>query len=233
MSYCVNCGVKLAPSEKRCPLCGTEVINPREKENVPVRPAYSSEIENYSFKNVNWKYLGNVLSLVLAGIAVLFVICNLITSGKIDWSLYVLISTAYLETFMLFFYLKSFAVSAAVWLLSTELLIGGIAFLSGDVKWFILLVGPFVAEGGILTILAVCLFMNRRIMLIRKISALLLYIAVMLLVMEAHIDVFVSGSISLFWSVFASLPVGCLSLVFFCISFSSRIMEEMRQRLFF
>ena len=28
MSYCVNCGVELAPSEKNCPLCGTPVINP-------------------------------------------------------------------------------------------------------------------------------------------------------------------------------------------------------------
>ena len=30
MSYCVNCGVELAASERRCPLCGVEVINPRE-----------------------------------------------------------------------------------------------------------------------------------------------------------------------------------------------------------
>ena len=29
MSYCVNCGVELSPSERRCPLCGTEVMNPR------------------------------------------------------------------------------------------------------------------------------------------------------------------------------------------------------------
>lgn len=26
--YCVNCGVKLAPSEKKCPLCGTAVFHP-------------------------------------------------------------------------------------------------------------------------------------------------------------------------------------------------------------
>lgn len=28
MSYCVNCGVELDPSLKKCPLCGTPVINP-------------------------------------------------------------------------------------------------------------------------------------------------------------------------------------------------------------
>ena len=30
MSYCVNCGVELADSERRCPLCHTEVHNPRQ-----------------------------------------------------------------------------------------------------------------------------------------------------------------------------------------------------------
>ena len=28
MSYCVHCGVKLAPSEARCPLCKTPVVDP-------------------------------------------------------------------------------------------------------------------------------------------------------------------------------------------------------------
>ncbi len=32
MSYCVNCGVELDKSAKKCALCGTAVINPNEKE---------------------------------------------------------------------------------------------------------------------------------------------------------------------------------------------------------
>ena len=38
--YCVNCGVKLADTEKQCPLCGVEVYHPdilREAE-VPLYP---------------------------------------------------------------------------------------------------------------------------------------------------------------------------------------------------
>ena len=30
MSYCVKCGVELDEGAERCPLCGTEVINPNE-----------------------------------------------------------------------------------------------------------------------------------------------------------------------------------------------------------
>ena len=44
MSYCVNCGVKLKNSEKVCPLCNTEVINPKKEE---YKPVYSGTIEEY------------------------------------------------------------------------------------------------------------------------------------------------------------------------------------------
>ena len=29
MSYCVHCGVELADCEPKCPLCGTEVLDPK------------------------------------------------------------------------------------------------------------------------------------------------------------------------------------------------------------
>lgn len=39
MSYCVNCGVKLDPSLKYCPLCNTPVINPHDLSKMqPVSP---------------------------------------------------------------------------------------------------------------------------------------------------------------------------------------------------
>jgi hypothetical protein len=38
MSYCVNCGVELGDSEKKCPLCLTKVINPGRKTNPDAAP---------------------------------------------------------------------------------------------------------------------------------------------------------------------------------------------------
>lgn len=40
--YCINCGVKLADSEKRCPLCGTEVYHPgfSRPEGEPLYPPH-------------------------------------------------------------------------------------------------------------------------------------------------------------------------------------------------
>lgn len=41
MSYCVNCGVELGKGLKKCPLCGTKVINPaalKKEEGEPFSP---------------------------------------------------------------------------------------------------------------------------------------------------------------------------------------------------
>ena len=39
MAYCVHCGVKLAPSETKCPLCGVPALDPLEKrEEIAARP---------------------------------------------------------------------------------------------------------------------------------------------------------------------------------------------------
>jgi len=45
MSYCVNCGVKLKSSEKKCPLCKTVVINPNKHDNI-YEASYPKRIEN-------------------------------------------------------------------------------------------------------------------------------------------------------------------------------------------
>ena len=37
--YCIKCGVKLADSEKKCPLCNTVVYHPDLQQN-EVKPLY-------------------------------------------------------------------------------------------------------------------------------------------------------------------------------------------------
>ena len=45
MSYCVNCGVELAETEKKCPLCDTEVINPHSPWKEPEDPPFPTNYE--------------------------------------------------------------------------------------------------------------------------------------------------------------------------------------------
>ena len=62
MSYCVNCGVKLAKSLKKCPLCNTVVYNPNIKDESD-KPIYSSEIEK--IKSINFKFIAKISFIVL------------------------------------------------------------------------------------------------------------------------------------------------------------------------
>ena len=57
MSYCVNCGVELEKSEKRCPLCGVEVINPAQppEDKEPRQRPYPNRIEELSM-NINKQF---------------------------------------------------------------------------------------------------------------------------------------------------------------------------------
>jgi hypothetical protein len=89
MSYCVNCGVELQKSELRCPLCGTEVINPNEqKEEKPLRP-YPAHVEHLD-KNIDRRYIASFISLLLLIPLFTTMLANILVSKQLSWSYLVL-----------------------------------------------------------------------------------------------------------------------------------------------
>lgn len=85
--YCIQCGVKLADTENRCPLCGTEVYHPQltRPKAVPLYPA-----DRETPKTVHpWGLLLIVSMLFLVAIGVCLV-CDLQIMGGITWSGYVI-----------------------------------------------------------------------------------------------------------------------------------------------
>lgn len=63
MSYCVNCGVELEKGCVECPLCDTQVINPREESIKEQKPVYPETVDIP--KSLSKKYLVFVLTLIL------------------------------------------------------------------------------------------------------------------------------------------------------------------------
>lgn len=65
MSYCVNCGVELDDSAKKCVLCGTEIINPakgivrNEAETAPFSQ------QTYIPKTVKARFVAGLISLIM------------------------------------------------------------------------------------------------------------------------------------------------------------------------
>lgn len=91
MSYCVNCGVELDESAKKCALCSTPVINP----NIIVHPSepkpFSDEL--HIPKGIKKRFIAIVLSvaLIIPDIVMFFLNVFFLKDGY--WSLYVIFTS--------------------------------------------------------------------------------------------------------------------------------------------
>ena len=84
--YCVKCGVELADSEKKCPLCGTPVFHPdipRNLSDPPFPPDRRIRPED-----VNRSGILFVLTVVALLPAILSLLCDWRINGTIVWSGY-------------------------------------------------------------------------------------------------------------------------------------------------
>lgn len=84
--YCIRCGVKLADSEKCCPLCGTVPFHPdiHREEGAPLYPP-----ERYPKQQVSRKGFLGVVSILLLIPVLVTLICDLSLHGGVTWSGYV------------------------------------------------------------------------------------------------------------------------------------------------
>lgn len=84
--YCVKCGVRLADTEKVCPLCGTRVYHPdlQQAETTPLYPNYKPEKK----KAKRWSIMLVLTILYLLPISVCLT-ADLSVNGILGWSGYV------------------------------------------------------------------------------------------------------------------------------------------------
>lgn len=91
MSYCVNCGVELGKSERRCPLCDVLVINPTDQnqEGEKLYPDFIPEQKRSSYFTVQRV---KMYSYLLAFPFFLTLFLNLLINKSITWSIYTMAS---------------------------------------------------------------------------------------------------------------------------------------------
>ena len=85
--YCVKCGVKLAPTEKNCPLCGTRVCHP-DFPPEDANPLYPENLQRQ--KPINRWYIMLILSILYLLPISICLVCDLSINGRIEWSGYVI-----------------------------------------------------------------------------------------------------------------------------------------------
>jgi len=229
MSYCVNCGVKLAKSENKCPLCNTKVVNPNKLKD-EYEPAYSNKIEE--FKTINYKFIAKLTILVLLILTLVTVSCDLIITQTVSWSIYVVCAILYLSSHLIFAFNKNIYISFTTILVTTELLMFVIAYLNDGMHWYIYLVSQFIFILWCYIMLCIRIIKKRRKGLLRRLITCLLFSSIALIGIESGIDLYTNNQIHYTWSLYASLPIVIISILLFIVSFNRKIIEEIKQRIF-
>ncbi len=135
--YCVNCGVKLADTEKSCPLCGVRVFHPdlsRPEGEGLYPPARYPDLQ------VSTKGVLGILTALCLLLILIPLQCDLLLTGTVTWSGYVMGAVGFLYvSFVLPYWFRrpnpvifvpcGFA-AAGVYLLHISYAVGGSWFLS-------------------------------------------------------------------------------------------------------
>ena len=147
--YCANCGVKLADTEKRCPLCGTEAYHP-DIERPEVDPLYPKD---FVPKRELSKTTLHIILLALF-ITPIFVTlyCDFYIHKSVTWSAYVIfaVSLIYIICVLPFWFKRPTpAVFVPIDFFSLILFLHYINFVTqGD--WFLTLAFPIVTYLGLI-----------------------------------------------------------------------------------
>lgn len=220
---CRKCNVEVADYLERCPLC-KEALDSRVINNT-----YNTEIEDFS-RNVNIEYYSNFIIKLLVLANIICLICNITINKTVSWSLYVIFSSIYAYSFMLYFILKNKKISFVINMISLELLLFIISYLTKTTRWFIYLVGPFILLFIILILLMIYLSKHKNIL--RNTSCLLIYVALILNTINACINMYKSNDVIFTWSIISNIPIIIISILLMALSFSKKISDEIEKRFF-
>ncbi len=232
MSYCVQCGVRLEPSEKHCPLCGVEVINPVQPFDDQAPRPYPSQLDPIT-ERINRRFIGAMITIALVFPAVLCATINYSLDQTLTWSWYVMGALG-LVWFVLvpYYWLRKRTLNRLFWPVVVVLLLFLllVAWRSGDLSWYLPLAVPLVMAPALL--LYTTLFLvNRRLIRGFVIPALALFSAgLLVLAIELILDA-AHGPIQLNWSLYALIPCTAVAVVFLAVARKRSIFEQIKRRL--
>lgn len=155
--YCANCGVKLADTEKRCPLCGTEAYHP-DIERPEVDPLYPKD---FVPKRELSKTTLHIILLAIFMIPIFVTLyCDFYINRSITWSAYVIfaVSLVYIICILPFWFKRPTpAVFVPIDFLVLILFLHYINFATGG-DWFLSFAFPVVTYLGLI-VTAACVLL--------------------------------------------------------------------------
>lgn len=229
--YCINCGVKLADTEKKCPLCNTTVYHPDISQPI-AQPLYPKDKLPKTASGT--KALCGAFIIVFLIPLIICFISDLQLNGKLDWFGYVAgaMALAYTALVLPLWFRKpnpvifvpcNFA-AATLYLLYIDLASGG--------KWFLSFAFPLMGGLCVIITAAVTLLYYLRRGRLYIVGGMFIALGAFMLLVEFLLTLTFSAPF-IGWSVYplvALVALGIL-LIYFAINASAREMIE--RKLFF
>ncbi len=233
MSYCVNCGVELAASEKNCPLCGVEVINPACEWREPESRPYPRRVEKV-VSTLNRKFAVRLVSLLMLIPLVIPFLTDILYNHQLTWSGYVIGADICLFLFAVFPFLYEVPHPYLYLAIDTVALSAYIALICYTTKgdWFLSLGLPLVLS--VCVSVSLCIYIARRSRLadLYKISLILIVAALCCVALDYTISRYVHAEMPLLWSLFVLASCFIFAGFFYVLQKRDKLREEIIKRLY-
>ncbi len=232
MSYCVNCGVELDRSLKKCPLCGVPVINPLEKEEPVQTPAFPESRDELKKKDRSF-WIG-FFSLLYTVPIVTCVICNLLYDKSLTWSVYVASGILMLWVFSTSpFYFTKFDVRAMISIDLAGVLLGMtiIQMMTAAANWFVAIALPAVLYCWIALHTLITLEIKKKLRGLGIAAAYTVATAVLAVLVDLLVDLYATGALDLSWSWFVIAPCLAIAALLVLLDKNKRFRQEFAKRL--
>jgi len=218
MPYCSRCGVEVDDDVSKCPLCSLEiqVLESEEKKfgRYPEKAAPHSHApkRNKKEKRRMAAILVTFGLLIPASIAI---VADIVINGSVTWGTYTISSLIYIWVLILLplLYYKKPVLTLMAYYLSTLFFLYSIDSFNGGIFWFQGLAFPIITITAALIVINIFISRHSKVKGINILSYLVFSIGIECIGIELAVSVFLTGAISLGWSMIvlsAAIPAAGL-----------------------
>ena len=233
MSYCVNCGVELAPSEPVCPLCHTKVQNPRQPFDRKAPQPFPARLDLFRPQS-DRGFAAAIITLVLLLPAAICLACDVAYTSSAGWSMLVIGATAMLWVFIVpALFIRRHPILFGT-ILDTAALLGYLFIVehfAARGAWFLHLALPIVVLSAALFTLDYLLTAKLVHGRFRQGAAVLFTMPLLPLGIEIILDLYLQHTVTLQWSYFVAIPCLILALLLLLLGRRERFRTQMKKRL--
>lgn len=234
MSYCVNCGVELAASQKRCPLCGVEVINPAAPHTPPEIMPYPKRVE-YVMRRVDRRYGALLATIALSIPVVCTALIDIFLTKRLSWSGYVTGAAVCLFIWVILPILLKKRNPYLLILYDTIALqayLADICLMTAGIGAYVKLAMPLAFAACALAYILTPILRSRRLAGSLYKSALIAFIAgAFCVVVEMIVDLYLHGVFQPAWSLIAAAPCMVVGGMLCLLERKQKLKDKIRRRL--